>query len=804
MGQYAKVSISPRSIAWLIRDGEWAHLLDVVARNCALLGGAANLLVLVGKDGAISEEYKAAIEAYDPDIVVLAPGQRVDEIRPLGVGVTSFAMLPWEARNLIGGPDPWSGGTGENAKIGSSAFESFDSYLKPLVPMWDPEHADNSRFALVACGDLMPHEVSADEFDGELHLDSLGAREAFLEKCLRPNFNVNDLCAHLNEDGEFVSAPNPADLARLISDDCKFPLVDPIEKLKATCVACDGVRPTCLATLTIRGLKKEWRTVPARPPKAPALTILVSESFGVEEAVLFWNLRGSGRKATWLSFSEVRGELGRIARWLGSDLGGNHHAMFTNAVGLGAGRGRIGFASKATDAAALSDLVGCLRRQCQSILRDWELYTFDEWVAWDQPAFILESKTALVSQFGQRCTIHSSSALAQTRFGRYVLNVDWDELRLPKTGGGFRELVSDRESHDPHWAVLIDGGSGLGGGAMAECRIDARRRLRAQFDSGDDYLLEFTNPSLQAVFDDMFRASGFVEFSRSSAAKYHDQFCGKSGGFDEACRYLTTHPFRDMLNLLSDNRNENLAGWLIDHPSKRRVLNHYHLLDFLRVPVPSDTKLYYDTVSDFLPECMRELINRGIVDRGFLLRCEECSYKSWYALGVLGAQFQCGRCDQRQSIGSNPLWLYKLNEVVFQGLADNMQVPLLTLNHFKRGSHRSFQWLGDSDVKWIDRNRTVSGNLDLVFACDGRHFLGEAKSSNEIPSPQFEFYEQIAKRAPVDCLVFSTARSNWSVATKAKIERLKQVFPGEVIVVTGDQLYPMDELDTPGQKPGRS
>ena len=81
--------------------------------------------------------------------------------------------------------------------------------------------------------------------------------------------------------------------------------------------------PTCLATLTLHGLKKKMAEC-ARPAiKGTELVILVSESFGTSEAVLFWNLRGSGRKVIWLSFSELETELERVADWLGSVLGDN-------------------------------------------------------------------------------------------------------------------------------------------------------------------------------------------------------------------------------------------------------------------------------------------------------------------------------------------------------------------------------------------------------------------------------------------------------------------------------------------------
>ena len=115
--------------------------------------------------------------------------------------------------------------------------------------------------------------------------------------------------------------------------------------------------------------------------------------------------------------------------------------------------------------------------------------------------------------------------------------------------------------------------------------------VRAQFDGGEDFLLEFTKPSLQAIFDAMFQTGGFVGIARSSAAKYHDQFCKRAGGFESACRYLSTPPYRQILDLLRDNQNSARPGWIIEHPSKRRALNHYHIFDYYGA-ILDNTKRY--------------------------------------------------------------------------------------------------------------------------------------------------------------------------------------------------------------------
>jgi len=762
-----------------------------VKRNCAFIGGAANLLVPVDGDGSVSGPYRESLVAYDPDMVVLAPGQTPDGLGEAERLISPFAVLSWEERNSVGGPDPWECGTGENAKVAVMATDLLHSHSRPLVATWDPGHEDDSRLALVACGDLVSRAPMLHVVGNREDWDASGARERYLERCLRPGFAREDLGAKRGEEG-VIGPPNLADLTAMIADDCKFPLGDPLARLEASCKTSIYWRPRCLAAVTLHGLIKRWEERPPRASRAPSLAILVSESFGIDEAVLFWNLRGSGRKAVWLSFRELEGELEGITEWLESDLGGQYYAYMSGTAIVGREAARIGFAADASSLGRLEGLVGRLSTRRTHTDPEWRICAYDDCTLWDQPPQVLESRSVPVSRVGRNCTVYYRADREISATSRYVLRISWDKLLLPKSGEGFRRLVS--EGHAAGVMGFRPGGGGAGfeyvGGDMPKCRPDARRDLRAQIDGGEDVLLKFTNPSLQAVLDDIFRASRFSGLSPSSAAKYHDQFCRRAGGLEEACRYLSEEPFRGLLELLRDNENKRLPGWIIERPSRRRALNHYHALSVLDVPIPPKTDTYFATISDQLPDPMVELIDKGIIDRGFLLSCSACSYKGWYSLDVLGRRFACTRCDHRQLIRTNPLWLYKLSEVVFQGFANNMQVPLLTLGLFKRGSKRSFSWVSDSNVMWMDGTTNFRGNLDLVFACDGKYYVGEAKSSDTILSDQLEFYARVAVKVPVDGLVFSTSQERWSAATQKRIDQLGRSFRGEVVVITGEQLYP--------------
>jgi len=119
-----------------------------------------------------------------------------------------------------------------------------------------------------------------------------------------------------------------------------------------------------------------------------------------------------------------------------------------------------------------------------------------------------------------------------------------------------------------------------------------------------------------------------------------------------------------------------------------------------------------------------------------------------------------------------------------------MEVPLLTLNYLKRESRSNFEWIPELNIG-KDGN-----NIDIVCIRDGMLFIGEAKSENEIDPKQFTVYENICKRLKPDGIVFATSEQKWKKGTEDRIEKLKDWFKGDVIVLTSRELYPSQPNET--------
>jgi hypothetical protein len=302
--------------------------------------------------------------------------------------------------------------------------------------------------------------------------------------------------------------------------------------------------------------------------------------------------------------------------------------------------------------------------------------------------------------------------------------------------------------------------------------------------------IEINAISSQDAVSMIFLNANYLRIEPSSTANFQTIFVERAGGLDQAAYYLAKSPYRLFLETLSDNSNKNKLGWLLEHPSKRRAFNHFDLWEIVGETIPQNTQKYYRDISDKLPKEVIALLERRLLERGFFLSCTSCSFRSWYPVDHIGQSFTCARCFQNQIYRSNPLWLYKLPEIIFQGFNNAMQVPLLTLNYMKRKSRYHFDWIPDSDIFWIEEQKELSRNIDIICICDGEMYIGEAKSAASIEKDQFSFYQGVCQKAAIDGVIFATSQKHWDKKTLGYIETLKQNFSGKVLCLTEEDLYP--------------
>jgi hypothetical protein len=323
MQQFALASVSPRSIAWLIKPDEWERLETIIKYNSAMLGGYYNVIIPLNDRNTLSEKYRRFVVDYDPDLIVLAPDMQLSEVEFLSKQFHPFYFISWNEVNKVVTLDPLSF-TGQPGVTMFSAFRKILSEPKQfsnmLLAVADPVQPDASKLALVACGDIEPEELEIDSIDGTLEVDTTGYLETFLSYFLKQEYEPEIIKPHLKDGIILVPKRDRYALNSLLKEENRFPLSDAYQIL----ITCFRLQNLFLYNKSFIGLTASYKTTGGTPERVnreayPSMVILVSEHFNLDEAILFWNLRASEVYVSWLSFSDFETNSLEIGRWLESD-----------------------------------------------------------------------------------------------------------------------------------------------------------------------------------------------------------------------------------------------------------------------------------------------------------------------------------------------------------------------------------------------------------------------------------------------------------------------------------------------------
>ena len=89
-----------------------------------------------------------------------------------------------------------------------------------------------------------------------------------------------------------------------------------------------------------------------------------------------------------------------------------------------------------------------------------------------------------------------------------------------------------------------------------------------------------------------------------------------------------------------------------------------------------------------------------------------------------------------------PRWHFKLDEVLFQGLKNNMHVTVLTLNKLLQGCKRSFIYIPEIEM-FYNNDIKSKKEVDICCLCDGKIIFGECKTNNRIESTEKKEKEKL-------------------------------------------------------------
>jgi hypothetical protein len=176
------------------------------------------------------------------------------------------------------------------------------------------------------------------------------------------------------------------------------------------------------------------------------------------------------------------------------------------------------------------------------------------------------------------------------------------------------------------------------------------------------------------------------------------------------------------------------------------------------------------------------LYDRGVLVRGHILKCEHCRATSFYSL-TEDQRFTCVRCRtvQRATRFSwlekpEPEFRYALNEVLFQFLDNNGDLPLLAAyDHFVVGRERERL---PFDIAFELELTPPAGGLrehDIVATLGAELWIGEATVTDSLGPTNIEEVERISRLAEsaralsVRGVLLITTSQSFSARTKQSV-----------------------------------
>ena len=188
-------------------------------------------------------------------------------------------------------------------------------------------------------------------------------------------------------------------------------------------------------------------------------------------------------------------------------------------------------------------------------------------------------------------------------------------------------------------------------------------------------------PSAAEVFERLAKSCGWTSKLSDKGFYSHDTIAKFGDWETTAASFRDTARFAIITEYLCGAKHETAGGNFLDSDRRR-------YLDLAAITKHLGQASAADSLID-------ELLAKRILHRGLVLKCDYCRGTVWFPLADLGTEFTCKRCRRAQPILSRhalkqtePAWYYQFDEVAYQGVRNDMHVPLLALDYLRRGNAR--------------------------------------------------------------------------------------------------------------------
>lgn len=254
----------------------------------------------------------------------------------------------------------------------------------------------------------------------------------------------------------------------------------------------------------------------------------------------------------------------------------------------------------------------------------------------------------------------------------------------------------------------------------------------------------------------------------SDKGRYEATALQKFGGLAMAGDALWSEKQRTLLMKFLDKSSSVVDEGVYLKSDQRRYM------DFASIrKIMQDDVLSYDIIDEYS--------GKGIFYRGYIFQCENCSDAAWHSIADVDQTFTCRRCGLKQvykhqhwKTPNEPLWYYKLDEMVYLMLKNNGHVPLLTLNKLRVSSKESFLFCHELRIFPKEGHKAFL-EMDICCIANGKLCIGEAKNNGDLKGDLTEVqtaerYRDLALKIGATMVMFSTTENVWSNASLKAID----------------------------------
>lgn len=264
------------------------------------------------------------------------------------------------------------------------------------------------------------------------------------------------------------------------------------------------------------------------------------------------------------------------------------------------------------------------------------------------------------------------------------------------------------------------------------------------------------------IFEKIFNKFGY-SIMNSDKGNYERESTEKFGSLGDMAKFLKNDNYQKLFDKFVGKKNPSSPNEGI------------YLKDDSRMYM--SLKAIEKVLGDEDKYIINHFIEKEILHRGFIFKCEKCKHTGWYDIEDVSIKFKCKRCRKTQYYNSNhlarqnpvePEWFYKLDEAIYQGYDNDMIVPIMTLNKLKELSENSFSYTNEIEIEKKEKKE-----IDICCISDGKIIIGECKKQNNLKETEIKKYKDIYNEIGANKIIFSTFNvEGWSEKTQNQIKNI--------------------------------